>query len=135
MDRSCLVIGPGTGTGSCDNTTGDTSENRNNNTKRQQQLHQLNSEQPEKSTNNLETFVDTGVSVVRIGSGINRSVSNVGTRLRTRVPKPVRRSKSHLTGGKYVTNITHGGSVTLVRLNSQDQAREFQPIEPDTTTR
>ena len=135
MDRSCLVIGPGTGTGSCDNTTGDTSENRNNNTKRQQQLHQLPSEQPEKSTNNLETFVDTGVSVVRIGSGINRSVSNVGTRLRTRVPKPVRRSKSHLTGGKYVTNITHGGSVTLVSLNSQDQAREFQPIEPDTTTR
>ena len=108
-------------TGSDTVTTGE-----HNTTKRQQ--HQLL--QPAQ-----ESFVDDGVSVVRIGTGINRSMSNVGSRVRTRVPKPVRRSKSHLTG-KYVTNITHGGSVTLVSLNNQDDVvREFQPIDPDITPR
>ena len=81
------------------------------------------------------------VSVVRIGAvptSLSRSLSSVaatGARLRTRVAKPVRRSKSQLTGGKYVTNITHGGSVTLVSLNSQEEeeASRFQPIEgPET---
>ena len=84
----------------------------------------------------LSEPVDGGVSVVRIG-GVNRSLSNVGSSsVRTRVPKPVRRSKSHLTGGKFVTNITHGGSVTLVSLNNQqDVARQFQPIDPDLSDR
>ena len=81
------------------------------------------------------------VSVVRIGAvptSLSRSLSSVaatGARLRTRVAKPVRRSKSQLTGGKYVTNITHGGSVTLVSLNSQEEeeSSRFQPIEgPET---
>ena len=106
-------------------TTGSDTGEHNNTTKRQQ--HQLLAA--------TESFVDDGVSVVRIGTGINRSMSNVGSRVRTRVPKPVRRSKSHLTG-KYVTNITHGGSVTLVSLNNQDDVvREFQPIDPDITPR
>ena len=84
------------------------------------------------------------VSVVRIGPGVTRSVSSAGSRpVRTRVVKPLRRSKSHLTGGpgRCVTNITHGGSVTLVSLNNQDEeprtgpSREFQPIEPDLSPR
>lgn len=80
------------------------------------------------------------MSVVRIGPGVTRSVSSVaGSRpVRTRVVKPLRRSKSHLTGSRGVTNITHGGSVTLVSLNNQDESglsREFQPIEPDLSPR
>ena len=134
--------GAGSGGAAQQQTAQQASSSGNNTTKRQ---HQLLLQQ---KGSNQETFVDDGVSVsvVRIGpgsgSGINRSVSSVGTigsRARTRVPKPVRRSKSHLTGGgnsKYVTNITHGGSVTLVSLNNQDDiVREFQPIDPDITPR
>ena len=86
--------------------------------------------------NTLEAS-EASVSVVRIGPGVTRSVSSAGARpLRTRAVKPLRRSKSHLTTqGRCVTNITHGGSVTLVSLNSQEQSREFQPIEPDLSPR
>lgn len=102
-----------------------------NNTTKRQQLNQSLSESE-------DTF--EGVSVVRIGgaTGIHRSQSNVGTNLRSRVSKPVRRSKSHLQGGgKYVTSITHGGSVTLVSLNNQDNdvSRQFKPIDPDISNR
>ena len=139
-DRQVTTTNGALGTGASSATGSSSGEQ--NITKRQ---HQLLLQQ---KGSNQETFVDDGVSVsvVRIGpgsgSGINRSVSSVGTigsRARTRVPKPVRRSKSHLTGGgnsKYVTNITHGGSVTLVSLNNQDDVvREFQPIDPDITPR
>ena len=139
-ERQVTTTNGAVGTGATSATGSSSGEH--NITKRQ---HQLLLQQ---KGSNQETFVDDGVSVsvVRIGpgsgSGINRSVSSVGTigsRARTRVPKPVRRSKSHLTGGgnsKYVTNITHGGSVTLVSLNNQDDVvREFQPIDPDITPR
>ena len=113
------------------------SSSGNNTTKRQHQL------QPSSShSSSLESeeriLPQERVSVVRIGAvptSLSRSLSSVaatGTRLRTRVAKPVRRSKSQLTGGKYVTNITHGGSVTLVSLNSQEEAEagsRFQPLE------
>ena len=82
---------------------------------------------------------EASVSVVRIGPGVTRSVSSAGSRpVRTKLVKPLRRSKSHLTGGpRGVTNITHGGSVTLVSLNNQEEqlSREFQPIEPDLSPR
>ena len=82
---------------------------------------------------------EASVSVVRIGPGVTRSVSSAVSRpVRTKLVKPLRRSKSHLTGGpRCVTNITHGGSVTLVSLNNQEQelSREFQPIEPDLSSR
>ena len=76
--------------------------------------------------------------MVRIGA-LNRSLSSVA-RLSNKVTKPVRRSKSHLPAGgrnKFVTSITHGGSVTLVSLNDQQdpESREFQPIDPDITPR
>merc|ERR1719270_1563902 len=89
LDRQ-VVTTNGTNTGAT-STTGSSGEH--NITKRQ---HQLLLQQ---KGSNQETFVDDGVSVsvVRIGpgsgSGINRSVSSVGTigsRARTRVPKPVR---------------------------------------------
>ena len=111
-----------------------------NTTKRQHhQLHKpaTSGHQPQPAT--LESS-QASVSVVRIGPGVTRSVSSAGSRpVRTRVVKPLRRSKSHLTSGpgRCVTNITHGGSVTLVSLNNQDEelrtgpSREFQPIEPD----
>ena len=80
-------------------------------------------------------------SVVRVGA-LNRSASSVGSstaRLGNKVSKPVRRSKSQLParGNKFVTSITHGGSVTLVSLNDQEdpESREFQPIDPDITPR
>ena len=99
-----------------------------NNTKR----HQL----PAGSTQ-LHSALDCGVSVVRIGA-LNRSASSVA-RLANKVTKPVRRSKSQLParGNKFVTSITHGGSVTLVSLNDQEdpESREFQPIDPDITPR
>ena len=107
-----------------------TGSEQTNNTKR----HQLPGERQG------ETVVDTsGVSVVRIGApGLNRSVSSVG-RLSNKVTKPVRRSKSQLPAraNKFVTSITHGGSVTLVSLNDQEdpESREFQPIDPDITPR
>ena len=79
--------------------------------------------------------------MVRISS-LNRSASSVASsqaRLSNKVTKPVRRSKSQLParGGKFVTSITHGGSVTLVSLNDQQEpeSREFQPIDPDITPR
>ena len=76
--------------------------------------------------------------MVRIGT-LNRSASSVATRLNNKVTKPVRRSKSQLPtrGSKFVTSITHGGSVTLVSLNDQQepQSREFQPIDPDISPR
>ena len=82
---------------------------------------------------------EASVSVVRIGPGVTRSVSSAVSRpVRTKLVKPLRRSKSHLTGGpRCVTNITHGGSVTLVSLNNQEQelSREFLPIEPDLSPR
>ena len=86
-----------------------------------------------------ETFVDDGVSIVRIGqpgSNLNRSASSVTqSRVKHSIAKPVRRSKSQLPGSKFVTNITHGGSVTLVSLNDELQSREFHPIDPDLTPR
>ena len=105
--------------------------------------HQLHTTSGHHSEATLESS-QASVSVVRIGPGVTRSVSSAGSRpVRTRVVKPVRRSKSHLTGGpgRCVTNITHGGSVTLVSLNNQDEeprtgpSREFQPIEPDLSPR
>ena len=111
------------------------SSSGNNTTKRQHQLQPSHSSSLESQERILP---QERVSVVRIGAvptSLSRSLSSVaatGTRLRTRVAKPVRRSKSQLTGGKYVTNITHGGSVTLVSLNSQEEAEagsRFQPLE------
>lgn len=115
-----------------------------NTTKRQH--HQLH--KPATSGHHTQATLESSeasVSVVRIGPGVTRSVSSAGSRpVRTRVVKPLRRSKSHLTGGpgRCVTNITHGGSVTLVSLNNQDTeelrtglSREFQPIEPDLSPR
>ena len=117
------------------------SSSGNNTTKRQHQLQPSHSSHSSHSSS-LESeeriLPQERVSVVRIGAvptSLSRSLSSVaatGTRLRTRVAKPVRRSKSQLTGGKYVTNITHGGSVTLVSLNSQEEAEagsRFQPLE------
>ena len=106
-----------------------TGSEQTNNTKR----HQLPGERQG------ETVVDTsGVSVVRIGApGLNRSVSSVA-RLSSKVTKPVRRSKSQLpSNSKFVTSITHGGSVTLVSLNDhqEPESREFLPIDPDITPR
>ena len=120
-----------------------------NTTKRQHQLHQpATSGHQTLAESTLETreSSEASVSVVRIGPGVTRSVSSAGAArpLRTqRLTKPVRRSKSHLSpgaaGARLVTSITHGGSVTLVSLNSQEQersaTREFQPIEPDTSHR
>ena len=116
------------------------------------QQGQLGGGGTDKKNNLLETFVDDGVSIVRIGAGeamvqkflflyrdpvagggLGRSVSSVtGTSRLRREPiaKPVRRSKSQLPGAKFVTNITHGGSVTLVSLN-EGQTRvpgQFHPI-------
>ena len=66
-------------------------------------------------------------------TALPRSVSSAAGR--PRVAKPVRRSKSQLPGSKFVTNIRHGGSVTLVSLTEQgpagDPSRQFHPIEPD----
>ena len=79
--------------------------------------------------------MDDGVSVVRIGSGggLARSASSVtGSRPRREpIAKPLRRSKSQLPGSKFVTNITHGGSVTLVSLNEGQNSQapgQFHPI-------
>ena len=110
------------------------SEEESNNTKR----HQLPPGSSSGSTGSSGLPVlDGGVSVVRIGS-LARSASSVG-RLGNKVTKPVRRSKSQLParGNKFVTSITHGGSVTLVSLNDQEEpeSREFQPIDPDITPR
>ena len=130
--------GAGAGSsGAAQQQTAQQASSGNNTTKRQHQL------QPSSShSSSLESeeriLPQERVSVVRIGAvptSLSRSLSSVaatGTRLRTRVAKPVRRSKSQLTGGKYVTNITHGGSVTLVSLNSQEEAEagsRFQPLE------
>ena len=130
--------GAGAGSsGAAQQQTAQQASSGNNTTKRQHQL------QPSTShSSSLESeeriLPQERVSVVRIGAvptSLSRSLSSVaatGSRLRTRVAKPVRRSKSQLTGGKYVTNITHGGSVTLVSLNSQEEAEagsRFQPLE------
>ena len=56
----------------------------------------------------METFVDDGVSIVRIGTGagLARSASSVSGRegglRKERIAKPVRRSKSQLPGSKFV---------------------------------
>ena len=79
---------------------------------------------------------------MRIGA-LTRSASSVASsvaRPNNKVSKPVRRSKSQLPAGvknKFITSITHGGSVTLVSLNDQQEpeSREFQPIDPDITPR
>ena len=85
-----------------------------------------------------ETFVDDGVSVVHVssqqGTGLNRSLSNVTQKVKNTIPKPVRRSKSQLPGTKFVTNIQHGGPVTLVSLSNdsgQNKVPEFQHIDRD----
>ena len=130
--------GAGAGSsGAAQQQTAQQASSGNNTTKRQHQLQPITSH-----SSSLESeeriLPQERVSVVRIGAvptSLSRSLSSVaatGTRLRTRVAKPVRRSKSQLTGGKYVTNITHGGSVTLVSLNSQEEAEagsRFQPLE------
>ena len=109
-----------------------TGSERSNNTKRHQLLAAGSTDSQQHSP------LDSGVSVVRIGT-LNRSASSVATRLDNKVSKPVRRSKSQLParGNKFVTSITHGGSVTLVSLNDQQdpESREFQPIDPDITPR
>lgn len=89
-----------------------------------------------------ETFVDEGVSFVRFATSknnslypqqhsnvnnnnLNRSASSVTTRTKAKAPiaKPVRRSKSQLVQQRnYVTNIQHGGAVTLVSLNSDSSS-------------
>ena len=134
--------GAGAGSsGAAQQTAQQASSSGNNTTKRQHQLQPSTSSHSSHSSS-LESeeriLPQERVSVVRIGAvptSLSRSLSSVaatGTRLRTRVAKPVRRSKSQLTGGKYVTNITHGGSVTLVSLNSQEEAEagsRFQPLE------
>ena len=138
--------GAGAGSsGAAQQQTAQQASSGNNTTKRQHQLQPSTSSHSSSLESEERILPQERVSVVRIGAvptSLSRSLSSVaatGTRLRTRVAKPVRRSKSQLTGGKYVTNITHGGSVTLVSLNSQEQersaTREFQPIEPDTSDR
>ena len=137
-----LVSGGQAGAGSsgaAQQQTAQQASSGNNTTKRQHQLQPSTSSSHSSSLESEERILpQERVSVVRIGAvptSLSRSLSSVaatGTRLRTRVAKPVRRSKSQLTGGKYVTNITHGGSVTLVSLNSQEEAEaggRFQPLE------
>ena len=133
--------GAGAGSsGAAQQQTAQQASSGNNTTKRQHQLQPSPSHSSHSSSLESEERIlpQERVSVVRIGAvptSLSRSLSSVaatGTRLRTRVAKPVRRSKSQLTGGKYVTNITHGGSVTLVSLNSQEEAEagsRFQPLE------
>ena len=98
---------------------------------------QLSSSDKLENSHLQETFVDDGVSIVRIGqptSNLNRSASSVTqSRVKHAIAKPVRRSKSQLPGSKFVTNITHGGSVTLVSLNDELQTKDFHPIDPDLT--
>ena len=136
-----LVSGGQAGAGSsgaAQQTAQQASSSGNNTTKRQHQLQPSTSSHSSSLESEERILPQERVSVVRIGAvptSLSRSLSSVaatGTRLRTRVAKPVRRSKSQLTGGKYVTNITHGGSVTLVSLNSQEEAEagsRFQPLE------
>ena len=137
-----LVSGGQAGAGSSgaaqQQTAQQASSSGNNTTKRQHQLQPSTSSHSSSLESEERILPQERVSVVRIGAvptSLSRSLSSVaatGTRLRTRVAKPVRRSKSQLTGGKYVTNITHGGSVTLVSLNSQEEAEagsRFQPLE------
>ena len=131
--------GAGAGSsGAAQQTAQQASSSGNNTTKRQHQLQPSHSSHSSSLESEERILPQERVSVVRIGAvptSLSRSLSSVaatGTRLRTRVAKPVRRSKSQLTGGKYVTNITHGGSVTLVSLNSQEEAEagsRFQPLE------
>ena len=129
--------GAGAGSSGAAQQTAQQASSGNNTTKRQHQL-QPSTSQSSSLESEERILPQERVSVVRIGAvptSLSRSLSSVaatGTRLRTRVAKPVRRSKSQLTGGKYVTNITHGGSVTLVSLNSQEEAEagsRFQPLE------
>ena len=115
-----------------------TGSQQGNNTKRHQLPAEAATLEPVLHSHLLDS---PGVSVVRISS-LNRSASSVASsqaRLSNKVTKPVRRSKSQLParGGKFVTSITHGGSVTLVSLNDQQEpeSREFQPIDPDITPR
>ena len=68
---------------------------------------QLSATASKSSSNLLETFVDDGVSIVRIGptgTSLGRSassVSGIGASARKeRIAKPVRRSKSQLPGSK-----------------------------------
>ena len=87
-------------------------------------LHHNNNTQ--KSGNNLNSSGPSRTSKVKIDplsesvtssvgpSGLGRSISSVGHGHIVR--KPVRRSKSHLNGSKYIANIQHGGLVTLVSL-------------------
>ena len=136
-----LVSGGQAGAGSsgaAQQTAQQASSSGNNTTKRQHQLQPSTSSHSSSLESEERILPQERVSVVRIGAvptSLSRSLSSVaatGARLRTRVAKPVRRSKSQLTGGKYVTNITHGGSVTLVSLNSQEEAEagsRFQPLE------
>ena len=136
-----LVSGGQAGAGSsgaAQQQTAQQASSGNNTTKRQHQLQPSTSSHSSSLESEERILPQERVSVVRIGAvptSLSRSLSSVaatGTRLRTRVAKPVRRSKSQLTGGKYVTNITHGGSVTLVSLNSQEEAEagsRFQPLE------
>ena len=136
-----LVSGGQAGAGSsgaAQQTAQQASSSGNNTTKRQHQLQPSHSSHSSSLESEERILPQERVSVVRIGAvptSLSRSLSSVaatGARLRTRVAKPVRRSKSQLTGGKYVTNITHGGSVTLVSLNSQEEAEagsRFQPLE------
>ena len=131
--------GAGAGSsGAAQQQTAQQASSGNNTTKRQHQLQPSPSSHSSSLESEERILPQERVSVVRIGAvptSLSRSLSSVaatGTRLRTRVAKPVRRSKSQLTGGKYVTNITHGGSVTLVSLNSQEEAEagsRFQPLE------
>ena len=130
--------GAGSGGAAQQQTAQQASSSGNNTTKRQHQLQPSHSSHSSSLESEERILPQERVSVVRIGAvptSLSRSLSSVaatGTRLRTRVAKPVRRSKSQLTGGKYVTNITHGGSVTLVSLNSQEEAEagsRFQPLE------
>ena len=131
--------GAGAGSsGAAQQQTAQQASSGNNTTKRQHQLQPSTSSHSSSLESEERILPQERVSVVRIGAvptSLSRSLSSVaatGTRLRTRVAKPVRRSKSQLTGGKYVTNITHGGSVTLVSLNSQEEAEagsRFQPLE------
>ena len=131
--------GAGAGSsGAAQQQTAQQASSGNNTTKRQHQLQPSTSSHSSSLESEERILPQERVSVVRIGAvptSLSRSLSSVaatGARLRTRVAKPVRRSKSQLTGGKYVTNITHGGSVTLVSLNSQEEAEagsRFQPLE------
>ena len=79
-------------------------------TKRQLRASSPSSSSSAKSSSLLETFVDDGVSIVRIGTGtgLGRSASSVGgsSGLRKeRIAKPLRRSKSQLPGSKFVNII------------------------------